>query len=124
TRLDARDVARRALERAGLPQALLVAPELEGEGEPPSFQGDATLVARALANLIDNASRHGGGLKAISVRRSGERVIFEVEDHGSGIAPGAEQKVFEPFVQVGAEEGSGRRDAAGGLGLGLALVQR
>ncbi|MFN7132789.1 MAG: sensor histidine kinase, partial [Myxococcales bacterium] len=115
TRLDAVELGRRALERAGLDPAVL-APE----GADLSFEGDATLVGRALANLIDNANRHGGGLRALRVRRADGRVVFEVEDRGAGLEPGTEQRMFEPFVQAGAA----RRDAAGGLGLGLALVQR
>jgi len=56
--LDGAEAARRALERAGLPAGLLVvAPESEGA---LGFEADATLVARALANLLDNARRHGG----------------------------------------------------------------
>ena len=68
--LDGAEVARRALERAGVDGALLaVAPE------PAAlrFEGDATLVARALANLLDNARRHGGGVSGAAGRRARRR---------------------------------------------------
>ena len=81
--LDGADVARRALERAGVvPDGVL---DLGSPGAPLAFEGDATLLARALANLIENARRHGGGVTRLGVRapRQGA-VVFEVDDHGPG----------------------------------------
>jgi two-component system, OmpR family, sensor kinase len=112
-RLDPKDVGRRALERAGI-----AAERLEVETDR-AFEGDATLIARALANLLDNAKRHGGGVTALRVKDAGEgRMAFEVDDHGSGISTGEEEKLFEPFYQ--SKNGNGH----GALGLGLALVKR
>jgi two-component system OmpR family sensor kinase len=115
--LEAGEVARRALERAG---------EDAGKLAPAAalpFVADPTLMARALANLIDNARKHGGGLDGIAVHPGGtekERtVVFEVTDHGPGFAPGDEQRVFDRFYRGGAEAGH-----HGSLGLGLALVRR
>ena len=76
---------------------------------------DATLLGRALANLIDNAKKHGGGVEALRVRRADGKVSIEVEDGGEGFAEGDEGRVFEPFF---------RRSENGSLGLGLALVKR
>jgi signal transduction histidine kinase len=114
TRLDANDVAQGAVERTGIDPSKLVV-----ESPHVSFEGDATLVARAVANLIENANRHGGGATTVRVvARSDERfVAFEVEDDGDGFAPGEEEKVFEPFYRP-----AGGGD--GGVGLGLALVKR
>ncbi|MFO0727492.1 MAG: HAMP domain-containing sensor histidine kinase [Myxococcota bacterium] len=108
--LEAQDLARRALERAGLPSALAVVPE-----SPKAFDGDPTLIGRALANLIDNAVRHAGGLDRLVVESSGERVLFAAEDRGKGFLPGEADKAFEPFHRSGDN---------GNLGLGLALVRR
>ena len=44
-------------------------------------------------------------------------VVFEVEDHGVGIAPEHREKIFERFYRV--PNGS----AKGGYGLGLFLVR-
>jgi signal transduction histidine kinase len=111
--LDAADVARRALERAGLPpETMLDAGAGQGDGEPADlgFSGDPTLIARALANLLDNARKHGGGAKRLRVRREPAAIAFEVDDDGPGFpAPG---------VQT-----SGQRPE-GSLGLGLVLVRR
>ena len=119
-KLDAADVARRAIERAGLAEGKLVV-----EGDDRAFRADATLMARALANLIDNAKRHGGGLVRLRVKVSGARVRFEAEDSGPGFTPGDEARVFDPFVQRPSSNGNGNGDHdRGSLGLGLALVQR
>lgn len=109
-RLEAQDLARRALERAGLPPALA-----EGPPEPRGFEGDPTLIARALANLIDNAVRHAGGLERLVIGTEDDRISFAAEDRGHGFSPGEEAKAFEPFHRNG---------DTGNLGLGLALVRR
>ena len=113
--LDAVEVARRALERAGEDAAKLVS------APPPiPFAADPTLVGRALANLIDNARKHGSGLVRLAVRADGASVTFEVVDRGRGFAPGDESRVFERFYR-GADPDAGSH---GSLGLGLALVKR
>ncbi len=109
--LSAADVARRALELAGLPESLV-------QAEPGLMvHADATLLARGLATLLDNARRHGGSVHLLRVRRSGEQVRFEVEDDGPGFAPGEEEAAFQPFWR---RPGTARD----GVGLGLALVRR
>ncbi|MBI3183417.1 MAG: HAMP domain-containing histidine kinase [Myxococcales bacterium] len=110
--LDAAEVARTAIERAGLDPALLAS-----EAPSPEVNADPTLLARALANLLDNAQRHGGGLLRLSVRSAASAVCFEAEDSGPGFPPGQEPEVFQPF-----RRSEGKR--ADGLGLGLALVRR
>jgi two-component system, OmpR family, sensor kinase len=112
--LDAAAVASRALERAGLDAALLEVPS-----SPLLIEADATLLARALANLLDNAQKHGGGVARLRLQARGERVAFEVEDDGPGLVAGEESRIFEPFYR----RERGGRDA-GSLGLGLALVKR
>lgn len=120
SKLDAAEAAARALERAGKKDKLVVdAPD------GTSFDADATLIARALANLIDNADHHGGGLTRMRVVSSKERVRFEAEDDGPGFAPGDERRVFDPFVQSPSSSSRNGNDAErGSLGLGLALVKR
>jgi two-component system, OmpR family, sensor kinase len=108
--LDGVDVARRALERAGVEAGgvLDVAPP----GGALAFEGDATLLARALANLLENARRHAGGITRLSVRqpRAGV-VVFDVDDGGPGFPAAGESRE--------------RKDRPeGSLGLGLVLVRR
>jgi len=112
--LEAGEVARRALERAGEGAAKLALP-----AAPLPFVADPTLIARALANLIDNARKHGGGLDGIAVRAGDGTVVFDVSDRGSGFAPGDEARVFDRFYR-----GNGDAGHHGSLGLGLSLVRR
>lgn len=83
------------------------------EGET-TLRVEPTLVRRALANLLENAQRHGGGAVALRVHGTRERATIEVDDAGPGVAPERRADAFAAFVP----------SSAGGLGLGLALVQR
>lgn len=113
--LDAVEAASRALERAGADPAALVVDRPDAETGPIPVPADATLLGRALANLIDNARKHGGGVEALKVTRANGHVTFEVEDHGDGFIEGEESRVFDRFY---------RRGEQGSLGLGLSLVKR
>ena len=119
--INAVEATARALERAGVDAGGLSTPthvegtHVEGDTEPLRVEADATLLARALANLVDNAKKHGGGIELVRVRRDGNEVAIEVEDHGAGFTDGEETRIFEPFY---------RRSEHGTLGLGLSLVKR
>jgi two-component system sensor histidine kinase TctE len=91
---------------------------LEGSTGGRQLAGDAVLLQEMLANLVDNALRHGRQRGVVTVRLSPygqEGALVEVEDDGPGIAPGERQRVFERFRRLG-----GRGD---GAGLGLAIVR-
>lgn len=118
SRLSPAEIATRAVERAGLDPSLL---EVE-EGVPSTIEADATLLARALANLIENARAHGGGAERLRVRPEGEGIAFEVEDRGSGFAEDDIGRAFEPFYRGDRARGAG--EPRGSLGLGLALCKR
>lgn len=87
----------------------------------PLSQLDASLIERALANLIDNALRvtPAGGRVDVAVRRHGDRLRLEVSDTGPGVAPDDQTRVFDLFYQA-----SKHRENRGNSGLGLALVRR
>jgi signal transduction histidine kinase len=107
-------LCRRALERGGHDAGLL-----DSEGETTLVRGDATLLLRAVANLLDNAVRHGGGLVGLRVVGGAGRVRIEADDSGAGFADDeAAERAFEPFRREGGQ------GAGGGLGLGLSLVRR
>jgi signal transduction histidine kinase len=115
--LDAGDVARRAAERAGLPVETVVV-----EAGESGFEGDATLMARALANLLDNARKHGGGAPVLRVRSRGRLLIFEVDDQGPGFPPGEIERLTTALSRGERPRREARPE--GSLGLGLALVDR
>ncbi|HEY6078746.1 MAG TPA: ATP-binding protein, partial [Polyangiaceae bacterium] len=114
--LCARDVALRALERAGMGPELLH--DTSGEA---SVRGDATLLARALGNLLENAVHHAGGVTELTLRADASNVYLEVTDSGSGLSPEALAHGFDPFFR-GSQDG--QSSSRGALGLGLSLVRR
>ncbi len=113
--VDPVDTARRALERAGLSQDKLVI-----AGEMRECLADPTLLLRALANLLDNAKKHGGGVLALRLTMQNDEVAFDVEDGGRGLSSGEEKRIFEPFYRRPDEKAREQ----GSLGLGLSLVSR
>ena len=114
--LDGKDLAARALERTGLP-----AEALSIEVPETKLTGDATLLGRALANLLDNARKHGQGVEALRLLEREGQLAFCVDDRGPGLQPGEETRIFAPFYR---KDRGGEAREAGSLGLGLALVQR
>jgi len=75
-----------------------------------------------LVNLLTNAAKYTeeGGHIWLTVQREGEECVLRVRDTGVGITPALLPYVFELFTQ--AERSLDR--SQGGLGIGLALVQR
>jgi len=71
------------------------------------------------ANLLDNASKYGGGATRIHVSRSGDMVHLAVEDNGPGVPIDERFVIFDRFSRGGA---GGRRGYDTGVGLGLSLV--
>ena len=84
-------------------------------------RSDAMLLERILLNLVSNAVRYTlrGGI-IVGCRRRGEMLHIEVWDSGPGIPEDQKQNIFGEFFQLPAPE----RDRYGGLGLGLAIVDR
>lgn len=79
----------------------------------PLQQGDATLLALMLRNLLDNAIRYGGGTVTLSVDGS----QISVSDDGGGLPEALLEKVCERFYRPA---GQGET----GSGLGLSIVER
>lgn len=92
---------------------------VEATGAPADVLGDARLLTRLVRNLVVNALRHGRPPVDVEVREDRKRVLLSVRDHGDGLPKGEETRVFEPFYRP-----AGRSEAAGGWGLGLALVRQ
>jgi two-component system CheB/CheR fusion protein len=90
--------------------------------EPIWVHGDATRLAQALGNLLQNAAKFTppGGLAHVSLdREAGERAVLRVRDTGQGIPASVLPHLFAPFVQGNTLPDRGM----GGLGLGLSLVK-
>jgi two-component system, OmpR family, sensor histidine kinase KdpD len=84
----------------------------------PPVQADFVQVERALANLLENATRYSNGEPVtIRARPVGDRAIIRIIDRGPGIAPAERERIFEPFYRSSAPGGT---HAGSGLGLAIA----
>jgi len=79
---------------------------------------DPGRLRQLVANLLDNASRHGpaGGRVLVRAVADDRRWRLEVSDEGPGVAPADRDRVFERFGTLAGHEG-------GGTGLGLAIAR-
>ena len=75
-------------------------------------------VQRLIANLVDNALRHGGPAVEVVTWPEGARAVIEVLDRGPGIPPGESERMLQPFTRLD------RARSTSGTGLGLAIVDR
>jgi signal transduction histidine kinase len=82
--------------------------------------GDERQLAQVVRNLVDNAQRHATSQVAVTLRHEVDELILTVDDDGPGIPEADRELVFGRFTRL--DEARGR--AAGGAGLGLAVVRR
>ncbi|MCH9816701.1 MAG: HAMP domain-containing histidine kinase [Actinomycetia bacterium] len=97
------------LSNRGLSRSML-------QGEHVRIATDPRRLERIVANLIENAERHGGGVVAITVERGPETVRLMVDDAGPGVSQELAAQIFEPFTR-------GESGGKDGAGLGLAIVR-
>ncbi|MEW6153202.1 MAG: HAMP domain-containing sensor histidine kinase [Actinomycetota bacterium] len=98
----------------------LVPVEIDAEAAGTVVKADKRRLERVVANLVENAVRHGGGVTRVSIERDGPWARFAVEDAGPGVPPEDRERVFERFARGDA---AGNRGDGDGTGLGLALVR-
>lgn len=77
------------------------------------------LLKRALANLLDNAIKYGGGEITVQLYGESDKVVLAVMDRGAGIPESQYETVKRPFIRLDAA-----RSDVTGSGLGLAIVER
>jgi len=89
--------------------------------EVPPLRVDREAMARSLVNLVNNALKYSQDRKFIGVNlyRDNGSVKLEVVDHGIGIPPQEQSKIFEKFYRVGDPLVHNTK----GSGLGLSLVR-
>jgi signal transduction histidine kinase len=90
---------------------------VEGDAEVP-VTGDRDLLFDAIANLVDNAIKHGraGGRVTVSCRNSEGGPVISVADDGTGIPVDQHDRVFKRFYRLEQSR------YTPGNGLGLSLV--
>jgi signal transduction histidine kinase len=80
---------------------------------------DAARMEQVVSNLLSNAVKYGReGPVEVRLRCGGGLAVLEVEDHGIGIAPDDQERIFDRFGRAV----SARHFA--GLGLGLWIVRQ
>ena len=109
---DLRDALGSAADRAAM--AYGEAPAVTLPEAPAIANADRDRVEQVLANVVDNAYRHGGRPPKLALRRHGRGVVIEVADEGPGLSAEARAHLFEAFA---------RGDGTKGSGLGLAVAR-
>jgi signal transduction histidine kinase len=87
----------------------------------PPVSVDREAIARSLLNLVNNALKYSKDQKyiGVSLYRANGHVNLEVRDHGIGIPPNEQEKIFEKFYRCGDPLVHNVK----GSGLGLSLVR-
>lgn len=78
----------------------------------PMIWGDADRLTQVVTNLVENAQRHGEGLKYVLVQRTRHPdyqpgLSLQIHDNGPGIPPEERERVFSRFWRSGPGAGSG-----------------
>jgi len=86
----------------------------------PPVLADQLYLSQVLANLLENAIRHGGDeIRVRASVRPDDLVEVSVEDDGPGVPKAALSHLFEKFYQAGPPGESKRR----GMGIGMTVVE-
>lgn len=115
-------------QRADLAAAAQAAAQACGHGPeelqlelPPSLplaRSHPLLLERLVANLLDNAFKHGRAPVRLVVRAAAGQAIVEVSDAGAGVPEAQREALTQAFARGDAARGTP------GAGLGLAIVAR
>lgn len=125
TRLDAgaAEVRRTPFELVGALRDALSARgwhSVQVDGAPLTVESDRRRVVAVVTNLVGNAVRHGAPPVTVTVASGPQGSVVEVRDHGPGVPPGDEERVFGRFAKA---QEARSRGAGGGAGLGLAIAR-
>jgi K+-sensing histidine kinase KdpD len=117
--IDPGDIVNTAVERkrrllADHPLTVGVADDL------PLIQVDATLIEKALSQLIENAAKYSppGAPIEVAARPAGRAVEFTVRDHGAGLTAQEQARIWDRFYRSPRHS-----DAVAGSGLGLWIAR-
>lgn len=91
------------------------------QADLPSIKADQESVSESIINLLDNAVKYSDVHKFIRLKTGMENgaVFMEIEDHGIGISPENQEKIFEKFYRASDALVHNTK----GSGLGLSLVK-
>lgn len=86
-------------------------------GEPAVACVDAARAQQIFSNLLDNATKHGGGEVSVEIAAENGEAVVRVSDQGPGIPPAELERIFHRFYRVD------RSRSQPGTGLGLAIAK-
>ena len=94
--------------------------EVKTENGLPDVNVDKDAIEQALLNLLHNAMKYSGESRDIGLRlqKKDGHAVIQVVDHGIGIDPQEQHRIFGKFYRVPSPE----NERIVGTGLGLALV--
>ena len=121
--LETKPVDLQVIARDAAADARAVAPQREITLDAPAnvmVSGDDTRLRQVVGNLVRNALVHTPPRSPVEIRVATHNgsATLSVADHGPGLPPADQERVFEPFYRADA---SRSRDS-GGAGLGLSIV--
>lgn len=111
-------------EVSGWTQSLVERYQMVEETKNIAFESDQeTIICMAdrfhlentLTNLIDNALKYGGQNILVRMLQEGSKVIWEVQDDGSGIPKDQRDKIFDKLYRIP----TGNKHDVKGFGIGL-----
>jgi len=89
-------------------------------GAPARVRVDSDALAQMLGNMLGNVEKYApGGQVAITTAAAPALTTITVEDSGTGIAAADGQRIFQPFVRLGAPAHEG----VPGTGIGLPIAR-
>jgi PAS domain S-box-containing protein len=117
TATDLKPLAESALDSARLRAPEQIELRLEQDGASAVALADEDKLRQVLVNLLDNAIKYSpdGGDVVVELEGGNGRVRLAVRDHGLGIPPGDQERIFEKFYRLDPALTRG----VGGSGLGL-----
>ncbi|HEY5520354.1 MAG TPA: HAMP domain-containing sensor histidine kinase [Candidatus Limnocylindrales bacterium] len=118
--IDMATIARQSVDRfAPIAETRSLTLTLDAPDEPVIVNGQAEMLDRLVAVLVDNACKYApqGGRVAVHVATEGGRALLAVDDSGPGISDEERERVFDRFHRSVATAGE-----ADGAGLGLAIA--
>ncbi len=92
--------------------------QITGVSELPLVFLDGRLLTQALSNVLHNGVIHSPAGSSLELRAmmEGDELVMLLRDHGPGLVPGEEEKIFGKFYRSAGAP-------AGGTGLGLAIAR-
>ncbi len=91
------------------------------EDAPPYLEGDDFRIRQVLSNLVTNSLKFTSrGYVSLLAQRQEEKILYVVQDTGTGIAEEDIARAFDPFIQLDSKMSR----SYSGTGLGLTITKR